>query len=43
MFGDRDEFARNADVAIHECFVSVPAMIEKFKFTPQSATSVPSS
>jgi ribonuclease Z len=35
-----DKFARDADVAIHECFVSVPAMIEKFKFTPQGALAV---
>ncbi len=35
-----DEFAKNADFAIHECFVSVPQMIEKFKFTPQSALAV---
>jgi ribonuclease Z len=35
-----DEFAKNADVAIHECFVSVPAMVDKFKFTPQGALSV---
>ena len=35
-----DEYARNADLAIHECFVSVPDLITKFKFTPQSALSV---
>jgi ribonuclease Z len=35
-----DEFARNADVAIHECFLTVPAMVDKFKFTPQSALVV---
>ncbi|MHC4955109.1 MAG: guanitoxin biosynthesis MBL fold metallo-hydrolase GntH [Planctomycetota bacterium] len=35
-----DEFAKNADLAIHECFISVPAMIDKFKFTPQSALAV---
>ena len=29
------EYAKDADVAIHECFISVPDMIEKFKFTPQ--------
>jgi ribonuclease Z len=34
------EYATGADVAIHECFVTVPDMIEKFKFTPQSALSV---
>ena len=35
-----DEYAKNADVAIHECFVAVPDMIKKFKFTPESALSV---
>jgi ribonuclease Z len=35
-----DQFAKNADLAIHECFVTVPQMIAKFKFTPQSALSV---
>lgn len=35
-----DEYAKNADIAIHECFIPVPAMVEKFKFTPQSALPV---
>ena len=35
-----DEYAKDADLAIHECFISVPDMIEKFKFTPQSALMV---
>lgn len=35
-----DEYAKGADLAIHECFIAVPDMIEKFKFTPQSALSV---
>jgi ribonuclease Z len=34
------EYATDADLAIHECFVSVPQMIEKFKFTPQGALAV---
>ncbi len=34
------EYAKGADLAIHECFVSVPQMIDKFKFTPQSALVV---
>jgi len=34
------EHAKDADLAIHECFITVPDMIEKFKFTPQSALSV---
>lgn len=35
-----DQYAKNADLAIHECFISVPSMIDKFKFTPQGALSV---
>jgi len=35
-----DEYAKNADLAIHECFVTVPDLINKFKFTPQGALSV---
>ena len=35
-----DEFARDADVAIHECFIPVGVMVEKFKFTPQSSLAV---
>jgi ribonuclease Z len=35
-----DRYAKNADLAIHECFVTVPDMIKKFKFTPQGALSV---
>ena len=35
-----DRYARDADLAIHECFISVPDMITKFKFTPQSALLV---
>jgi ribonuclease Z len=35
-----DEYAKDADLAIHECFISVPDMITKFKFTPQSALQV---
>jgi len=34
------EYAKNADLAIHECFVAVPDMITKFRFTPQSALAV---
>ena len=34
------EYAKGADLAIHECFIAVPDMITKFKFTPQSALSV---
>lgn len=35
-----DEYARDADLAIHECFVTVPDMIEKFQFTPESSLAV---
>ncbi len=35
-----DEYARDADLAIHECFITVPDMIKKFKFTPQSSLLV---
>ncbi|MBW2552327.1 MAG: hypothetical protein JRE73_16560 [Deltaproteobacteria bacterium] len=34
------KYATGADLAIHECFVAVPDMIEKFKFTPQGALAV---
>jgi len=34
------DYARDADLAIHECFITVPQMIEKFQFTPQSALAV---
>jgi ribonuclease Z len=34
------EYATNADLAIHECFITVPGLIEKFKFTPQGALDV---
>ena len=33
------EYAKNADLVIHECFIAVPSLIEKFKFTPQTALS----
>jgi ribonuclease Z len=35
-----DEYAKDADLAIHECFIAVPDMITKFQFTPQSALAV---
>jgi len=34
------KYAMDADLAIHECFITVPGLIEKFKFTPQGALSV---
>ena len=35
-----DEYAKDVDLAIHECFIAVPDMITKFRFTPQSALAV---
>jgi ribonuclease Z len=35
-----EEYASDADLVIHECFVTVTDMIEKFGFTPQGALSV---
>jgi ribonuclease Z len=35
-----DEYAKDADLAIHESFIAVPDMITKFRFTPQSALAV---
>ena len=34
------QYAKGAHVAIHECFITVPDMIDKFKFTPESALAV---
>ncbi|MBW2286590.1 MAG: MBL fold metallo-hydrolase [Deltaproteobacteria bacterium] len=34
------EYAKDADLAIHECFIAVPELIEKFRFTPQGALAV---
>lgn len=34
------EYAKDADLVIHECFIAVPDMITKFGFTPQGALSV---
>jgi ribonuclease Z len=34
------KYAKDADLAIHECFIAVPDMIDKFQFTPQSALAV---
>ena len=35
-----DEYVKDADLAIHECFIAVPDMVSKFQFTPQSALLV---
>jgi ribonuclease Z len=34
------KYATGADLAIHECFIAVPDMIDKFRFTPQGALAV---
>ena len=34
------KYAKDADLAIHECFVAVPDLVVKFKFTPQTALLV---
>jgi ribonuclease Z len=35
-----NEYARDADIAIHECFVAVPTLVSKMRFTPESALLV---
>jgi ribonuclease Z len=34
------EYAQDADIAIHECFVAVPAIVTKLGFTPEAALMV---
>jgi hypothetical protein len=34
------EYAKDADLAIHECFVAVPDLVKKMGFTPESALVV---
>jgi ribonuclease Z len=34
------EYAKDADLLIHECFVAVPDIVAKLKFTPESALLV---
>ena len=34
------EYAQDADIAIHECFVAVPAIVSKLGFTPEAALMV---
>jgi ribonuclease Z len=34
------EYAKDADIAIHECFVAVPDLVSKMKFTPEQALLV---
>ncbi|MGB5457358.1 MAG: guanitoxin biosynthesis MBL fold metallo-hydrolase GntH [Gammaproteobacteria bacterium] len=34
------QYARDADLAVHECFVAVPDLVKKMGFTPESALLV---
>jgi ribonuclease Z len=34
------EYAKNADLVVHECFIAVPELVTKMKFTPESALLV---
>jgi len=34
------EYAQDADLAIHECFIAVPDLVAKMRFTPESALKV---
>jgi len=34
------QYARNADIVIHECFIAVPDLVKKMGFTPESALLV---
>jgi ribonuclease Z len=34
------EYAKDADIAIHECFIAVPDLVKKLKFDPQTALTV---
>ena len=34
------EYAKDADLLIHECFIAVPELVSKMKFTPESALLV---
>ncbi len=35
-----NEYAKDADIAIHECFVAVPDLVTKMQFTPEQALVV---
>jgi len=35
-----NEYAQDADLAIHECFVAVPDLISKYRLTPEAALQV---
>jgi ribonuclease Z len=34
------EYAKDADIVVHECFVAVPDLVAKMRFTPESALAV---
>ena len=34
------EYAKDADIAIHECFVAVPDLVSKMRFSPEQALQV---
>jgi ribonuclease Z len=34
------EYAQDADLAVHECFIAVPDLVNKMRFTPESALQV---
>lgn len=34
------EYAQDADLVIHECFIAVPDLVKKMRFTPESALQV---
>ena len=34
------EYAKDADIVIHECFIAVPDIVNKMRFTPESALQV---
>ncbi len=34
------EYAKDADIVVHECFIAVPDIVKKMRFTPESALLV---
>ena len=34
------DYAKDADLVVHECFIAVPDLVAKMKFTPESALAV---
>jgi ribonuclease Z len=35
-----NEYSQDADIAIHECFIAVPDLVNKFRLTPEAALQV---